>query len=38
MAEVVAAKNGVQRSDLDVASNKQKDDFRMNTDTLMHIS
>ncbi|WP_076592998.1 XdhC family protein [Herminiimonas arsenitoxidans] len=29
MAEVVAAKNGVQRSDLDVASNKQKQDVDM---------
>ncbi|ABR89953.1 Xanthine and CO dehydrogenases maturation factor [Janthinobacterium sp. Marseille] len=38
MAEVVAAKNGVQRADLDVASNKQKDDFRMKADALMHFS
>jgi xanthine dehydrogenase accessory factor len=43
MAEVVAAKNGVQRPDMDVALNKQKDDkqkddFRLNSDTAMQFS
>lgn len=36
MAEVVAAKNGVQRSDLDVASNKQKHDVDMSLVAAIH--